>query len=242
MSLKIRKLSANKGSRISSVFETYQDQQEAFYQENRETFEKIENAIAQTNDMGKLPLWDEYKNVENYGRVIDDNPKRSMAQVRTKSDYCQFYAWIIKQLKPEAVLEFGAAFGASGMYWLAGLNMCNRGKLYSFEPNKIWHPIAEKNFNLVSDRHHLTLGTFEDNLRNIPTKVDVALIDAIHTKEFVLNQFELVRSVSNKGALVFFDDINFSDDMKDCWREVSQSGEFQSVWQLSGRVGIVELP
>jgi hypothetical protein len=57
-----------------------------------------------------------------------------------------------------------------------------------------------------------------------------------------VKQFELVRSVADKGALILFDDINFSDDMKACWGEISQSDEFASVWQLSSRVGIVELP
>jgi hypothetical protein len=57
-----------------------------------------------------------------------------------------------------------------------------------------------------------------------------------------VKQFELVRSVADKNALVLFDDFNFSDDMKACWSEISQSGMFASVWQLSSRVGIVELP
>ena len=242
MAFRVKKLRANADSKVASIFESYKDRQAAFCAENDDVFAAIEATITTTNDMGRLPLWNEYKNVANYGRVIDDNPKRKMADVRTKSEFCQFYAWLVKQLKPEAVLEFGAAFGASGMYWLAGLNMCNRGKLYSFEPNDIWHPIALRNFDTVSDRHLLTLGTFEDNIGVIGEKVGISLIDAIHTRDFVVNQFELVRKVSAKGALVLFDDINFSQDMQDCWDEISQSDEFQSVWQLSSRVGIVELP
>jgi predicted O-methyltransferase YrrM len=148
----------------------------------------------------------------------------------------------VSQLKPNAVLEFGAAFGASGMYWLARLSLYNRGKMYSFEPNEIWNPIARSNFGTVSDWHVLTLGTFEDNIGLIKEKVNIALIDAIHTRDFVLKQFEVVSSVADKSALVLFDDINFSDDMKACWSEISQSGMFASVWQLSSRVGIVELP
>ncbi len=242
MVLRIRKLRVRDDSMIAETFASYEAQKKAFNAANSKVFEDMEATIKRTNDLGRLPLWDEYKNVENYGRVIDANPKRKMQDVRTKAEFCQFYTWLVSQMKPTAVLEFGAAFGASGMYWLAGLNLCNRGKMYSFEPNEIWNPIAQANFDTVSDRHMLTLGTFEDNIDLITDKVNIALIDAIHTRDFVVNQFELVRSVADKGALVLFDDINFSDDMKACWSEISQSEEFPSVWQLSGRVGIVELP
>jgi predicted O-methyltransferase YrrM len=242
MVFRIRKLRVRGDSQIADVFARFERQKEAFLADNAAVFEEIEATIKHTNDLGKLPLWEEYKNVENYGRVIDDNPKRKMQDVRTKAEFCQFYTWLVSQMKPNAVLEFGAAFGASGMYWLAGLNICNRGKMYSFEPNEIWNPIAQSNFDTVSDRHVLTLGTFEDNIGLITDKVNIALIDAIHTRDFVVKQFELVRSVADKGALILFDDINFSDDMKACWSEISQSDEFASVWQLSSRVGIVELP
>ncbi|AGI69421.1 putative O-methyltransferase family protein [Octadecabacter antarcticus 307] len=242
MVFRIRKLRVRGDSKIADVFASFEAQKDAFIAANSRVFEDIEATIKRTNELGKLPLWDEYKKVENYGRVIDDHPKRKMQDVRTKVEFCQFYTWLVSQIKPAAVLEFGSAFGASGMYWLAGLNLCNHGKMYSFEPNEIWNPIAQANFDKVSDRHVLTLGTFEGNIGVIADKVNIALIDAIHTRDFVVNQFELVRSVADKGALVLFDDINFSEDMKVCWSEISQSDEFASVWQLSSRVGIVELP
>ncbi len=242
MVLRVRKLRAREDSKVASLFASYDMQKEAFNAAHAAVFEDIEAAIERTNDLGKLPLWDEYKNVPNYGRKIDDNPKRRMKDVRTKAEFCQFYVWLVNQMDPTAVLEFGAAFGASGMYWLAGLNLCDAGTLYSFEPNEIWNPIARANFDLVSERHVLTLGTFEDNLDVIADKVNIALIDAIHTREFVDDQFALVRKVAAPGALVLFDDINFSPSMEECWSAISASDEFPSVWQLSSRVGIVELP
>lgn len=242
MVMRVRKLRARSDSKVAKIFDSYETQKDAFNATHAATFDAIEAAISATNDLGKLPLWEEYKNVPDYGRKIEDAPKRRMKDVRTKAEFCYFYSWLVSQMKPAAVLEFGAAFGASGMYWLAGLNMCNRGKLFSFEPNDVWHPLALANFDLVSDRHTLTLGTFEDNIGIIDGKVQIALIDAIHTKDFVDNQFELVRTVADSGALVLFDDINFSPDMEACWAAISASDEFPSVWQLAGRVGIVELP
>jgi len=242
MALRIRKLHAGKDSKAAAIFERFDDEKTVFSFENRAMFGKIETAITRTNDMGRMPLWKEYQTVANYGRPIDENTKRKMVDVRTKPEFCEFYAWLVNVIEPDAVLEFGAGFGASGMYWLAGMGLRDHGKLFSFEPNDIWHPIARANFDTVSDRHELTLGTFEDNIDAVTGKVNIAVIDAIHTREFVVDQFAKVRTVAESGALVLFADINFSDDMKECWSEISQSEGFASVWQLSNRVGIVELP
>jgi len=242
MSFRLKTLRVNEDSTKAQLFRVYPTQWKAYDAQNAALFEKLETAIDETNDLGKLPLWDDYKNVPDYGRAIGDNPKRKMNDVRTKSRFCRFYSWLAQTIEPDAIVEFGAAFGASGMYWLAGLSQTNGGTLYSFEPNEIWHPIAKGNFDQVSDRHVLTLGTFEDNLDIIQHGVSISLIDAIHTKDFVMAQFELVRKVSKPGALVLFDDINFSDDMQQCWDEIAQTPDWPGVWQLGSRVGVIELP
>ncbi|MBU2992198.1 class I SAM-dependent methyltransferase [Octadecabacter sp. 1_MG-2023] len=242
MGFEIRTVREEPSSTMAGLFSAYAAMKPTFDAKMADLFESIEDGIAKTNDLGKLPLWADYKKLKDYGRPIGDNPKRKMADVRTKADYCQFYAWLADVLQPEAILEFGAAFGASGMYWLAGLGQRQSGTLYSFEPNPVWHPIAEQNFNAISDRHLLTLGTFEDNLDVIKPKVQISLIDAIHTRSFVDKQFELVRSVSAPGALVLFDDIHFSPDMKECWQHHARNPEFPGVWTLGSRVGVVELP
>ena len=242
MSFRLHTLRVNDDSTMAPLFRAYPTVWKEHNAANKALFERLEAAIEETNDMGRLPLWDDYKKVPNYGRGVGDNPKRKMNDVRTKSRFCNFYAWLAETLEPEAIVEFGAAFGASGMYWLAGLSQTKGGILYSFEPNEIWHPIAKANFDKVSDKHVLTLGTFEENLAVIKEGVSVSLIDAIHTRDFVMAQFELVRTVSKSGALVLFDDINFSDDMQRCWDEIANMPDWPGVWQLGSRVGVIELP
>lgn len=242
MSFNMRTLRVGENSKHAQLFRIYPTERAAHDTMHADLFAQLENTISATNELGRLPLWDDYKKLSNYGRAIGDNPKRKMSEVRTKSEFCRFYAWLAEKMAPEAIVEFGAAFGASGMYWLAGLSQIEGGTLYSFEPNEVWHPIAEGNFNSVSPKHVLTLGTFEANLDVIKAPVSISLIDAIHTGEFVNEQFSLVRKVSKPGALVLFDDINFSDDMKQCWAEISEDPTWPGVWQLGSRVGVVELP
>lgn len=242
MGFEIRTVRTGPDSKMAALFDSYAKMRPAFDAANRALFDRIEDDIAATNALGKLPLWEDYKKLVDYGRPIGDNPKRKMGDVRTKADYCRFYAWLADVLAPDAILEFGAAFGASGMYWLAGLSAHSTGTLYSFEPNPVWHPIAKANFDRVGERHMLTLGTFEDNIAVIEPKVQISLIDAIHTRAFVDHQFELVRSVSASGAIVLFDDIHFSPDMKECWQHHAANPEFPGVWTLGSRVGVIELP
>ena len=121
MSFNMRTLRVTEDSIQAQLFRIYPTERGRHDAENEALFTRIEEAITATNDLGRLPLWDDYKKLTDYGRPIGDNPKRKMSEVRTKAEFCRFYAWLAEQIAPEAIVEFGAAFGASGMYWLAGL-------------------------------------------------------------------------------------------------------------------------
>jgi predicted O-methyltransferase YrrM len=239
--LKLVSKKDNSRSKNDELILSYNSQQADFGQRCSVTFDKIEHVISLAEAKGELPLWDGYENVPEYTRSVGPGAKRKVSQVRTGKGICQFYAWLAWQKKPERILEFGAAFGASGLYWLAGIEEAKKGKLISFEPNPIWCKIARANFKQISKKFVLTEGTFEENIALVTPKAEITLIDAIHTKSFVLKQFELVKEVSSPGAIVIFDDINFSADMKECWQEVCNSDDAVAVWQIGNRVGLIEL-
>ncbi|MEP3441402.1 MAG: class I SAM-dependent methyltransferase [Sulfitobacter sp.] len=240
MRLKLKNVRGDYGANNDLIL-SYNKHQAAFAESAQATFLKIEDAISKTGEKGKMPLWHGYDQIPDYVHSTGPAAKRNISQVRTGRGICQFYAWLAAQKRPETILEFGAAFGASGMYWLAGLDIVGKGHLVSFEPNELWCAIARENFEAISDQFILTAGTFEDNLSLVTPKATITLIDAIHTKSVVLAQFELVKQVSQSGALVIFDDLGFSDDMWECWQEVCDSPDISSAWQIGNRVGIVEL-
>lgn len=199
---------------------------------------QIERLAQQTNSLGAQPLWEGYQE-NNIG-----GSTREPDHVRTAPAMGNFYTHLVRQRRPETVVEFGTAFGVSGMYFLAGLEGNARGRLFTFEPNEIWGALARKNLAQISDRFQLTIGTFEQNVdRVLPpgAKIDLAFIDAIHTKEFVLPQLELVLARSSSKTLVLLDDLEFSDSMRECWQEVSTDSRFSASAVLSRGVGILEL-
>lgn len=197
----------------------------------------IEDLSKVTNRSGEHPLW------EGYGELNTRGPNRKPNQVRTTAIYGNFYTYLVQQLRPNTIVEFGAAFGVSGMYFLAGLEENGNGELLSFEPNDLWANFANYNFNSISNRHRLTYGTFEENISETlePGQcIDLAFIDAIHTEKFVLEQLDLLLRHSIAGTIILLDDINFSDEMRACWSNVSNDARFSCTASLGQRVGIIE--
>jgi len=200
---------------------------------------QIEKLAMRTNSLGAQPLWDGYER-----KSTSEQPTRTPDRVRTDALMGEFYTRLAETFKPDTVVEFGSAFGVSGMYFLAGLEMSGGGQLLTFEPNRVWADIARNNLKQISDRFKLTVGTFEENICKVMDSgqsIDLALIDAIHTSKFVLPQLEMVVKKSRPGTIILLDDINFSEDMATCWKAIATDGRFCASAELGGRVGLLEL-
>lgn len=198
---------------------------------------RIEKLAQQANRLGPQPLWEGYVG-HNVGGAT-----RLPAGVRTTAVMGNFYSWLVRAWQPEVVVEFGTAFGVSGMYFLAGLETNGKGKLLTFEPNETWRRIAVPCLEQIGTRFISTAGTFEATIdRVLPAgeRIDMAFIDAIHTSAFVIPQLERVVARCSDHALVILDDINFSDDMQECWGRVSRDARFVSSVALGQRVGVLE--
>jgi predicted O-methyltransferase YrrM len=173
--------------------------------------------------------------------TVYEQVKRRPNQVRTSNMMGRFFADLVSRQRPDVVVEFGAAFGVSGMYFTAALEDARVGRLHSFEINPEWAAVATRNLETVGPaRYNLTVGAFEDHVSALPP-IDLALIDAVHTREWVLPQFDLVAAACRPGALVLFDDIDFSDEMRAVWAEVAADQRVVGSVSVAGHVGVVEL-
>lgn len=203
----------------------------------------IARAAATTHELGPQTLWEGYKAVENYKFEVRD-ATRLPNQVRIDRELGQLMSHIVVTRKPRVVVEFGAAFGVSGMYWLAGLERIRSGVLLTFEPNTSWAAVARSNMAQISQRFDLTVGTFEANIAGKladGASIDIAFIDAIHTSEFVFRQFELIVEHAASGAVILIDDIAFSPDMASCWTQLAHDPRARASAVVAHRLGIIEL-
>jgi predicted O-methyltransferase YrrM len=200
--------------------------------------QRIENLAKETNQLGPQPLWDGYASNNIAGSTRMPNV------VRTTETMGNVFTYLVQKLQPQIVVEFGTAFGVSGMYFLAGIESNQKGKLLTFEPNNVWRDLAIRNLAQISDRFDSIAGTFEENIDDVlpqDQSIDLAFIDAIHTMEFVVPQLEKVIAGSSDHAIIILDDIKFSDSMMECWDNVSKDSRFLCSVALDGRVGILEM-
>lgn len=138
---------------------------------------KVEERAGKTHRSGDRPLWEGYQSVKGYPRSGDT---RKPDQVRSDAVIGRFYSWLAARRQEDVIVEFGTAFGVSGMYWLTGMST---GHLYTFEPNTDWAASAGENLRTISDRFTLTVDTFETVGPTLlaPRSVGIAFVDAIHT-------------------------------------------------------------
>jgi predicted O-methyltransferase YrrM len=200
--------------------------------------ERIEALARATHALGPQPLW------RGYGADNRFGPTRLPDQVRTASAMGDVFSALVRARRPRTIVEFGTAFGVSGMYFLAGLEQNEGGLLWTFEPNETWAELARQNLAAISPRHRLTIGTFEQQVEGClgaDERIDLAFIDAIHTSAFVLPQLELVLARTSPDALVILDDIHFSSEMRACWEQVALDARFRASLALGQRVGLLEL-
>ena len=95
----------------------------------------------------------------------------------------------------------------------------------------------------ISDRFRITAGSFEDHIVAAlgRRKIDIALIDAIHTSEFVSKQFEIVMSHLRWRGIVLLDDIDFSPDMAEYWTRLAHDPRVSAAFEVEGHVGVLEM-
>jgi predicted O-methyltransferase YrrM len=189
---------------------------------------EIEAIAGSTNTIGAQPLAPEY-----------DLPDRfSPDDVRSPSSQGDLYAYLVAERDPRVVVEFGSAFGVSGMYFAAALK---QGQLYSFEINPDWADIAERNIRTITDRFSLIRGAFEHHVDDIPAPIDIALVDGIHDYDFVMKQWEILKPRMSPGGLVLFDDITYCPGMRTAWREIRSDHMVADSVTRWHRLGIVEV-
>lgn len=194
--------------------------------------ERIEGLAAANHErLGPQHLATEYELPDEKYTV------RDVSSPPTQGD---LYAWLVAQRRPETVIEFGSGFGVSGMYFTSALEDNQFGHLYSFEINDDWARVAERAIAEISNRFTLTRGAFEDHVDDIPGRIDLALVDGIHTYDFVMKQWQILQPRMSQGGLVLFDDISYGQGMREAWLEIARSSSVAGAVEFQNRLGLIE--
>jgi predicted O-methyltransferase YrrM len=138
----------------------------------------------------------------------------------------RFLTRLVRELAPRSALELGTGFGLSTAFQTAALELNRSGTLLSLDIEGMI-ALARPGLTRLGLEHRVELvaGRIEETLdaaleRSGP--IDYALLDADHTEEGTLREFDAVLPRLADGAVVVLDDIGWTPEMRRAWRRVAQ--------------------
>jgi len=138
-----------------------------------------------------------------------------------KKKYAQLLFRIAKYYDAKTIVELGTSFGITTSY-LASANADS--KVFTFEGAKNIAAIAAKNFyELHLKNIELMEGSFEKTLPFISNKIekiDLLFVDGNHRKDPTLEYFHFFLSKATNNSIFIFDDIHWSKEMEEAWKQV----------------------
>ncbi|MCK5367796.1 MAG: class I SAM-dependent methyltransferase [Cyclobacteriaceae bacterium] len=182
-------------------------------------------------------------------RIQKSSNKRTVASIAkygisSRKD-CIFLSELIKLFQPETCIELGTSLGIETAYLAKSVSIKS---LYSFEGNE---PLVLKAGQLMRQldcgHAHIIQGDIDLELpRQLEKigKLDLAIIDANHTKNAVLRYFSLLKGKMSPNGIIIIDDIRWSVGMYKAWKNivreecVSLSIEFLNKGVLFFEIGI----
>jgi predicted O-methyltransferase YrrM len=169
---------------------------------------------------------DEVLTIEDFGAgsMVAKSNKRKVSVIARSSlkptKFSQLLFRMVKYYQPKTIVELGTSLGVTTSYLASAAN----ATVYTFEGASEVAAAARKNFeNLSLKNIHLIQGNFDDTLstqlKGLPA-VDFAFIDGNHRKQPTLNYFYQLLEKSNENSIFVFDDIHWSKEMEEAWKEI----------------------
>jgi predicted O-methyltransferase YrrM len=166
-------------------------------------------------------------NIEDFGAgsVASKTDRRtvgSIAKNAVKSKkFGQLLFRIVKFYQPSTILELGTSLGITTSYLSFGKP---DARVITIEGSKEIAGVANQNFESSELKNTEAIeGNFDDTLlpvvRNLST-LDFAFIDGNHRKEPTERYFQLLLSHINNDSILVFDDIHWSKEMEEAWKQI----------------------
>lgn len=153
------------------------------------------------------------------------SPER-VANTGKNRKWGSFLHLCVRESRAQTVLELGTCAGVSAFY-MASADRVER--LVTVEGSSALAKISEKTLDRFGDKVEVINALFDDALdRVLPElpRISFLYIDGHHEKVATIHYFERIRPNLVSGAWVVFDDISWSQDMRDGWNEIVKKPGF----------------
>ena len=177
-------------------------------------------------------------------RLVSDIAKTSLEPKAYGQLLFRLVNWLGHQAREDGqkglhIIELGTSLGITTAY-LASADSSDRVTTFEGCPAVAemarfnWAKLGLKNIECV-------VGNIDDTLQtHLTEQVDVAFIDANHTKEATLRYFNILLQHTGKKSVIIIDDIHYSREMGQAWKEICNHANVTCTMDLQ-KMGIVFL-
>ncbi len=173
----------------------------------------------------RLLSTDKIIETEDYG--TGESGKKKISSIAEKSlksrQEAQMIFRIANAIKPQYVIELGTSLGITTAYLAKA---APKGQVVTIEGSQNIAKEAEKTFrNLHIDNITQTMGNIDEKLSETlqgEKTIDLAFIDANHSKEPTLRYFRQIASHCTENSIVIIDDIHSSLEMSEAWTDIQK--------------------
>ncbi|MGQ0826860.1 MAG: O-methyltransferase [Bacteroidota bacterium] len=139
--------------------------------------------------------------------------------------YAQLLFRLVNRFQPSEILELGTSMGISTAYIAAANSKAN---ITTIEGCTEIAETAKQNFKQLELKNiEQITGNFDAVLSDLLSKkekLDFVFFDGNHRKQPTLSYFEQCLQKANENCIFIFDDIYWSNGMKQAWEEIKKNG------------------
>ena len=156
------------------------------------------------------------------GSHVNNNRQKKVSDIARNAlkstKLAQLLYRLLKDLQPRNMIELGTCLGTTSLYLKSAATST---ELYTLEGCPQTANVAKRVFEKsgIHDVKQVT-GNFDDTLPGVIEgleQLDFVFVDGNHQKDATLNYFEWCLPKVHENTLLIFDDIYWSEGMKEAW-------------------------
>lgn len=171
--------------------------------------------------------------------VVSDTSK--MAKIGIKGENLAYFLEVVREAQPKHILELGTCCGFSSAYLS---HAAPNAKIYTIEGAPRVAEIAqETRRNLGVNNVVQKVGRFSDVLPELLPQIaplDFVFIDGHHDRDATIGYFHQILPFMNERGIMVFDDITWSEGMKEAWAQILAFGAHKRE-SSDGKIGVLWL-
>lgn len=164
------------------------------------------------------------------GSHVNNNKQKQIKQIAKNAlkprKLAQLLYRLAKEFKPDNIIELGTCLGITTAYLGKA---APQAQLVTMEGCPQTAAVAQQNFNELNLEHvNLIIGNFDEKLPEVINslqKLDFVFVDGNHRKDATLNYFKWCLPKVHEHSILIFDDIYWSEGMKEAWQEIKSHPE-----------------